>query len=85
MQIPRESGTGPSPPAGSRPPKRYTVAKILVAAGLLVWLARSGRLDFRVLLAAPLSPLHALGVLVLFVVMVLQAWRWWWLLKAQHI
>jgi uncharacterized membrane protein YbhN (UPF0104 family) len=56
-----------------------------VAAGLLVWLVKSGRLDFRVLLEAPLSRFHFLGMLVLLTAMVLQAWRWWWLLRIQRI
>ena len=64
---------------------KYTIAKALVAAGLLAWLIKSGRLDFRVLFSTPLSPFHGLGMLVLFVAMVLQAWRWWWLLTVQRI
>ncbi len=64
---------------------KYTIAKALVAAGLFAWLIKSGRLDFSVLFSTPLSPFHGLGMLVLFVAMVLQAWRWWWLLKVQRI
>jgi uncharacterized protein (TIRG00374 family) len=62
-----------------------TIAKALVAAGLLAWLIKSGRLDFGALFSTPLSPFHGLGMLVLFVAMVLQAWRWWWLLRVQRI
>jgi hypothetical protein len=64
---------------------KVTIAKALVAAGLLAWLIKSGRLDFSSLFSTPLSPFHALGMLVLFVAMVLQAWRWWWLLRIQQI
>lgn len=64
---------------------RYTIVKALVAAGLFAWLIKSGRLDFNALFATPLSPFHGLGMLVLFAAMVLQAWRWWWLLKVQRI
>jgi uncharacterized membrane protein YbhN (UPF0104 family) len=64
---------------------RYTIAKVLVAVGLLVWLFKSGRLDFHILFSTPLSVFHVLGMLVLLMGMVMQAWRWWWLLKAQQI
>jgi len=64
---------------------KYTIAKALVAAGLLGWLMKSGRLDFSSLFSTPLSLFHCLGMLVLFVAMVLQAWRWWWLLTVQGI
>ena len=74
----------PAPPL-SRSLNKYTIAKALVAAGLLTWLVRSGRLDFSSLFSTSLSPFHFLGMLVLFVAMVLQAWRWWWLLRIQQI
>lgn len=64
---------------------RYTIAKVLVAVGLLVWLVKSGRLDLHILFSTPLSLFHVLGMVVLLVGMVMQAWRWWWLLKAQQI
>ena len=64
---------------------RYTIAKILVAVGLLVWLANSGRLDLHILFSTPLNLFHGLGLVVLLVGMVMQAWRWWWLLKVQQI
>jgi uncharacterized protein (TIRG00374 family) len=64
---------------------RYTIAKVLVAAGLLIWLVESGRLDLHSLFSTPLSVFHVLGMLVLLMGMVMQAWRWWWLLKAQQI
>jgi len=64
---------------------RYTIAKVLVAVGLLIWLVRSGRLDLHILFSTPLSIFHLLGMLVLLMGMVMQAWRWWWLLKAQQI
>ncbi len=62
-----------------------TFGKVVVAAGLLTWLVMSGRLDFGALLSSPLSPFHGLGLLILFVAMVLQACRWWWLLRVQRI
>jgi len=80
-----ENRAGPSRPAPSNPLSKYTIAKTLVAAGLLTWLVRSGRLDFSLLFSTPLSLSHGLGVLVLFIAMVLQARRWWWLLQAQQI
>ena len=64
---------------------RYTIVKVLVAAGLLIWLVRSGRLDFHLLVSAPLSVYHVLGILLLLLSMLVQALRWWWLLKAQEI
>ena len=80
-----ETRAGPARPASSSPLSKVTIAKALVAAGLLAWLIKSGRLDFGVLFSTPLSPFHGLGILVLFVAMVLQAWRWWWLLTVQRI
>lgn len=74
-----------NPSSRSSPVNRVTIAKVLVAAGLLTWLVQSGRLDFSILLSTPLSPFHGLGLLVLFMGMVLQAWRWWWLLRIQRI
>ncbi len=85
MPLPPENRAGPARPAPSSPLSKYTIAKALVAAGLLAWLIKSGRLDFGVLFSTPLSPFHGLGLLVLFVAMVLQAWRWWWLLTVQRI
>jgi len=64
---------------------RYTIAKIVIAAGLLVWLVWSGRLDFHLFLTARFTPLHLLGVLVILVSLLVQAVRWWWLLRAQAI
>jgi uncharacterized protein (TIRG00374 family) len=64
---------------------RYTIAKIVIAAGLLTWLVRSGRLDFHLFFSAPLSPFHLFGILVLLLSQLVQAVRWWWLLKAQEI
>jgi uncharacterized protein (TIRG00374 family) len=66
-------------------PKKITIAKILIAAGLLTWLVRSGRLDFHLFLSAPFTLLHLLGVLVLLASMLVQAVRWWYLLRAQEI
>ena len=80
-----ENSTSPTPPTPIRSLNKYTVAKVVVAAGLLSWLLQSGRLDLGILLSTPLSILHVLGMSALFVGMVLQAWRWWWLIKAQQI
>lgn len=63
----------------------YPIAKLLIAAGLLVWLVRSGRLDFHLLVSAPFTPLHLLGVLVILASLLVQAVRWWYLLRAQEI
>ncbi len=85
MPAPPENREGPTRPAPSSPSIRHTIAKAVVAAGLLTWLVKSGRLDFGILFSTPLSPFHGLGMLVLFIAMVLQAWRWWWLLTVQRI
>ena len=85
MPAPPENRTGSARTAPSGGLNKYTIAKALVAAGLLTWLIKSGRLDFGALFSTPLSPFHGLGMLVLFVAMVLQAWRWWWLLRVQRI
>jgi len=62
-----------------------SIAKSLFAIGLLIWLVNSGRLDFSILLSAPLSILHLLGLLVLLASMLLHAVRWWCLLSIQKI
>jgi len=80
-----EDDTSPTPPNPGRSLNLYTVAKVVLAASLLIWLLQSGRLDLRILLSIPLSILHILGMLALFLGMVLQSWRWWWLLRAQEI
>jgi uncharacterized protein (TIRG00374 family) len=85
MPTPPETQAGLDRPAPSSPLSKYTIAKALVAAGLFAWLIKSGRLEFSSLFSTPLSPFHGLGMLVLFVAMVLQAWRWWWLLAVQRI
>jgi hypothetical protein len=75
----------PARPKARRPLGWRSFAKTLVAAGLLGWLVGSGRLDLRVLASTPLSPFHALGLLVLLIATVLQAWRWWLLIRIQRI
>jgi uncharacterized protein (TIRG00374 family) len=85
MTVPPEDGKDSPPAAPSRSSSKVTIVKAVVAAGLFAWLIRSGRLDFGALVSTPLSPLHGLGLLVLFVAMVLQAWRWWMLLAVQRI
>jgi len=64
---------------------KYKVAKVLIALGLLIWLVKSGRLDFHPLLAASHSILHLMGMTVLFISMFVQGVRWWWLLRTQKI
>src|SRR5438552_1736540 len=60
-------------------------AKAAVAIGLLTWLVWSGRLDFsRLLWVGPSWSMAALVALT-FGSMVLPAWRWQLLLKAQGI
>lgn len=61
------------------------LVKILIAVGLLVWLVRSGRLDLRLLFSVPISVWYLLGLAFLLLSMILQAIRWWWLLKTQDI
>ena len=85
MAFPPENRAKTTPAVLSGSSKTRTTLKILVAAGLLAWLVGTGRLDLHALLATPLSTLHLLGILVLFIGMVLQAWRWWWLLAVQGI
>lgn len=85
MPAPSDNNTSGPPPPPSRSLNKYTIAKALVAVGLLTWLVRSGRLDFRALFDAPFSRFHFLGMLVLLTAMVLQAWRWWSLLRIQQI
>jgi hypothetical protein len=86
MPAARDPWTGPAARPSAKTPLRWkTFAKTLVAAALLIWLVKSGRLDVQLLFSAPLSPLHGLGMLVFFIAMVLQAWRWWFLLRIQRI
>ena len=61
------------------------IAKALIALALLIWLVHSGRLDFAVLLSAPLNIFHLLGILTLSAHVLLQVVRWWWLLRTQRI
>lgn len=63
----------------------FKAAKFVFAGGLLFWLIYSGRLDFSFVLAEPLSIYHLLGLVALLANMLFQAWRWWYLLKAQKI
>ena len=60
-------------------------AKLLVAGGLLFWLVRSGRLDLALLVRTPITIWYVLGMLLLLGSMVLQAVRWWWLVRSQSI
>ncbi|NOZ71193.1 MAG: flippase-like domain-containing protein, partial [Chloroflexi bacterium] len=59
--------------------------KLLVAGGLLFWLVQSGRLDIILLFRVPISIWYVLGVLLLLGSMLLQAVRWWWLVRSQSI
>jgi uncharacterized membrane protein YbhN (UPF0104 family) len=65
--------------------KKDKVAKVLVAGGLLIWLVKSGRLDFAILFSMPLSVFHLPGILMLLIGVLLRSLRWWWLLRAQNI
>ncbi len=85
MPATPENRDDPIRPERSSPVSLVTIAKVIVATGLLAWLVKSGRLDFSILFSSPRASLHGLGLLVLCIAMVLQAWRWWWLLKIQRI
>lgn len=61
------------------------VIKCLFAIVLLIWLIRSDRIDFSVLFSAPLGIIHLFGLLLLTANLLLQALRWWWLLRIQKI
>ena len=61
------------------------LVKVLISVGLLVWLVRSGRLDLRLLFSVPITIWYLLGLGFLLLSMILQATRWWWLLKTQGI
>lgn len=61
------------------------IIKILIAVSLFLWLISSGRLDLKLLLSVPISLWYLLGIGVLLLSMLLQAFRWWWLVKAQDI
>lgn len=64
---------------------KYSVAKILIATALFVWLLKSGRLDLNYLLSIRLDILHVLGMLILLMGIFAQGLRWRWLLKTQGI
>lgn len=68
-----------------KPQHLVNLAKILIAGGLLLWLAQSGRLDFGLLLSAPLGVYHVLGLAAFLANILLQDMRWWQLLRMQHI
>ena len=51
----------------------------------MIWLVKSGRLDFSPLLSAHLSVIHLIGMGVLFVSMAIQGLRWWLLLRTQKL
>jgi uncharacterized membrane protein YbhN (UPF0104 family) len=76
----------PASPAAAR--WRSTLAhlaRLLIAGGLLYWLGRSGRLDFGVLLSFTWSLWAAAALAALLGNMLLQAIRWWLLLRIQNI
>jgi len=69
-------------------PKRkliISIIKCFIASGLIIWLVGSDRLDFSVLVSAPLSINHLFGLLLLFVNLLVQIVRWWWLLRIQRL
>ncbi|NOX62401.1 MAG: flippase-like domain-containing protein [Chloroflexi bacterium] len=59
--------------------------KLVIAGGLLLWLVKSGRLDLALLIRTPITIWYVLGMLLLLGSMVLQAVRWWWLVRSQSI
>lgn len=61
------------------------VAKLLIAAVLITWLIRSGRLDFSVLGLHAFGWMHLAGLFLIFASMLLQCVRWWWLVRALGI
>lgn len=67
--------------------KRVTLAsiKLFIAAVAIVWLVRSGRLDFQALQSVPIGRLHLLGMATVLASMLLQAFRWKLLLTAQSV
>ncbi len=65
---------------------RFLIAgKCALAAGLLVYLVRSGRLDLSALAAGRGPGFHILGVLVVLAGVLLQTVRWWRLLAMQGL
>jgi glycosyltransferase 2 family protein len=87
--VDQEVGTdgtpSPSEPRSLWRSRLLLAFKVALAAGLLVWLARSGKLDFGRLLSIPLSGDLALLVGLLFGSLALPACRWWWLLRIQGL
>lgn len=61
------------------------MVKLVLATLLLVWLVRSGRLDFGVLSGLRLSPESALLLALVLGSLALPALRWWWLLRIQRL
>jgi uncharacterized membrane protein YbhN (UPF0104 family) len=82
-------GEGPETVAGGtrRPWISWLVfgVKVGLAAGLLVWLVGSGRLEIGKLTAIPVSGELAIFVGVILLSLVVPAIRWWWLLAIQEI
>ena len=61
------------------------LAKLLVAAGLLIWLFSSGRLEFSSLLKVRHFEYVGFAAGMLLLNMVLLVWRWLWLLRIQRL
>lgn len=61
------------------------LVKLAIAGSLIAWLADSGRLDFTPLFADAPSPLHALGIAVVFASVLPQSLRWRLLLALQNV
>lgn len=61
------------------------ITKILIAVGLVIWLIKNDRLEFSILFSTPLNIFYLLGFIAIFLNMLLQALRWWWLLRIQNI
>ena len=61
------------------------LVKLAIAGALIAWLVDSGRLDFSPLLADAPTPLHALGIAVVFASVLPQSLRWRLLLTLQDV
>jgi uncharacterized membrane protein YbhN (UPF0104 family) len=84
--LPEEASAAAVQPAPQRQ-RGWLVwaAKLAVAAGLLLWLILSGRLDLGRIVQVPLGGVLALLFGLLAVSLVLPVFRWWWLLRIQGL
>lgn len=70
---------------GSRRSLWIFIVKLCVAAGLLIWLFASGRLDLSPLRDVPRWGYLALAAVLLLISMLLPVWRWYGLLRVQQL